>query len=78
MLACLLWSSLAWKMAARDQWIGWNAEQRVRNLELIVNNSRQNEHRAICGTRKPDASRVDEWRSEEPCCKGDSQLGRWI
>ena len=39
-LACLLWSSPAWKMAPRDQWIGWNAEQRVRNLQLIVNQSR--------------------------------------
>lgn len=38
--ACLLWSSPAWKMAARDQWIGWSAEQRARNLQLIVNNSR--------------------------------------
>jgi hypothetical protein len=40
LLACLSWSSPAWKMAARDQWIGWNAEQRVRNLQLIVNQSR--------------------------------------
>lgn len=39
-LACLLWSSPAWKMAARDEWIGWNAEQRTRQLQLIVNNSR--------------------------------------
>jgi hypothetical protein len=39
-LACLLWSSPAWKMAARDRWIGWNAEQRARNLQLVVNNSR--------------------------------------
>jgi hypothetical protein len=39
-LACLLWCSPAWKMAARDEWIGWNAEQRTRNLQLIVNNSR--------------------------------------
>ena len=39
-LACLLWSSPAWKMAARDQWIGWNAEQREGNLQLLVNNSR--------------------------------------
>ena len=39
-LACLLWSSPAWKMAPRDEWIGWNAEQRARNLQLIVNNSR--------------------------------------
>jgi hypothetical protein len=39
-LACLLWSSPAWKMAARDEWIGWNTEQRARQLQLIVNNSR--------------------------------------
>ncbi len=39
-LACLLWSSPAWKMAARDRWIGWTDEQRARNLQLVVNNSR--------------------------------------
>lgn len=39
-LACLLWSSAAWKMAARDRWVGWNDQQRRRNLQLIVNNSR--------------------------------------
>jgi hypothetical protein len=39
-LACLLWSSPAWKMAARDEWIGWSAGQRARQLQLIVNNSR--------------------------------------
>jgi hypothetical protein len=39
-LACLLWSSPAWKMAPRDQWIGWNQEQRARNLQLVVNHSR--------------------------------------
>jgi len=39
-LACLLWSSPAWKMAARDRWIGWKPEQRVHNLQLVVNNSR--------------------------------------
>jgi hypothetical protein len=39
-LACLLWTSPAWKMAARDQWIGWNSQQRTRNLQYIVNNSR--------------------------------------
>jgi hypothetical protein len=39
-LACLLWSSAAWKMAARDRWIGWSTEQRTRNLPFIVNNSR--------------------------------------
>jgi Druantia protein DruA len=39
-LGCLLWSSPAWKMAARDRWIGWSDEQRLRNLQLVVNNSR--------------------------------------
>jgi len=27
-------------MAPRDQWIGWNGEQRAQNLQLVVNNSR--------------------------------------
>ena len=39
-LACLQWTSAAWKMAARDRWIGWSAEERAHNLALIVNNSR--------------------------------------
>jgi hypothetical protein len=39
-LACLLWSSPAWKMAARDHWIGWSPQQRACNLPFIVNNSR--------------------------------------
>jgi hypothetical protein len=39
-LACLLWTSPAWKMQARDAWIGWNDEQRKRNLQWIVNNGR--------------------------------------
>jgi Domain of unknown function (DUF4338) len=39
-LACLLWSSPAWKMAPREEWIGWNVEPRARHLQLIVNNSR--------------------------------------
>lgn len=39
-LGCLLWSSPAWKMAVRDHWIGWTDEQRLRNLQLVVNNSR--------------------------------------
>ena len=39
-LACLLWTSPAWKIAARDRWIGWSAHQRARNLQYIVNNGR--------------------------------------
>jgi len=39
-LACLLWTSPAWKMKPRDLWIGWGDEQRQRNLQRIVNNGR--------------------------------------
>jgi Domain of unknown function (DUF4338) len=39
-LACLLWTSPAWKMKPRDSWIGWSDEQRQRNLQRIVNNGR--------------------------------------
>jgi hypothetical protein len=39
-LACLLFSSPAWKMAPRDAWIGWSDRQRRRNLQYIVCNSR--------------------------------------
>lgn len=39
-LACLLWTSPAWKMMPRDAWIGWTDQQRKRNLQRIVNNGR--------------------------------------
>jgi hypothetical protein len=39
-LACLLWTSPAWKMQARDEWIGWSDEQRRGNLQRIVSNGR--------------------------------------
>jgi hypothetical protein len=39
-LGCLQFSSAAWKMAPRDQWIGWSDEQRRRNLQRIISNSR--------------------------------------
>ncbi|MBI4445715.1 MAG: DUF4338 domain-containing protein [Acidobacteria bacterium] len=39
-LACLLFSSPAWKMAPRDAWIAWTDEQRRRNLQYVVSNSR--------------------------------------
>ena len=39
-LACLLWTSPAWKMQARDAWIGWSDEQRRHNLQWIVNHGR--------------------------------------
>jgi hypothetical protein len=39
-LGCLQFSSPAWRMAARDHWIGWNDAQRLRNLQKIISNSR--------------------------------------
>jgi hypothetical protein len=39
-LGCLQFSSPAWRMAPRDEWIGWNDEQRKKNLQKIINNSR--------------------------------------
>ena len=39
-LGCVQFSSPAWKMAARDRWIGWAEEQRRCNLQKVVNQSR--------------------------------------
>jgi len=39
-VGCLQVSSPAWRMAARDEWIGWDDAQRVRGLQHIVQNSR--------------------------------------
>jgi hypothetical protein len=39
-LACLQFSSAAWRMAARDHWIGWDEATRRRNLARVVSNSR--------------------------------------
>jgi Domain of unknown function (DUF4338) len=39
-LACVLFAGAAWKVKARDEFIGWSPEQRARQLGLIVNNSR--------------------------------------
>jgi len=39
-VACLAFSGAAWRVEARDRWIGWSDEQRRRNLSYVVNNSR--------------------------------------
>ena len=39
-LACLLFTSAAWKMAPRDHWIGWSDQARRTNLSRVVNNAR--------------------------------------
>ncbi len=40
LLACLLFGAPAWKCRARDEFIGWSAEQRQRHLGHIANNTR--------------------------------------
>lgn len=40
MLAALGYGAAAWKSHPRDAFIGWTPEQRVRNLQLVVNNAR--------------------------------------
>jgi len=39
-LACLGWTSAAWRIAVRDRWIGWSDAQRRQNLPYLVNNAR--------------------------------------
>ena len=39
-VACVQFSSPAWRMAARDRWIGWDDRTRARQLPRVVNNSR--------------------------------------
>lgn len=39
-LGCMQFSSPAWRMAARERWIGWDEEARQCNLQRVVNQSR--------------------------------------
>jgi hypothetical protein len=39
-LACLLFGAAAWKVRARDAWIGWTAQQRQQSLFLLANQAR--------------------------------------
>ena len=40
LLAVLGFGASAWKIAPRDQWIGWSEAQRKSRLHLVVNNAR--------------------------------------
>lgn len=40
LLACLLFGAAAWKVKARDAWIGWSPAQRRDGLERLANNTR--------------------------------------
>lgn len=39
-VAALSFGASAWKVAPRDNYIGWSIEERKRNLHLVVNNAR--------------------------------------
>src|ERR1017187_6704344 len=39
-VACLSFGSAAWRVAARDQFIGWSPQQRQERLPWVVNNNR--------------------------------------
>lgn len=39
-VGCLQFSSAAWRLQARDRWIGWDDAMRARHLPQVVNNSR--------------------------------------
>jgi len=39
-LACLLFGSAAWSCAARDGFIGWDRDTRIKRLHLVTNNTR--------------------------------------
>ncbi len=39
-VGCVQFSSPAWRMRARDEWIGWTEERRKIALQQVVNNSR--------------------------------------
>ncbi len=40
LVGCVQFSSPAWRMAARDAWIGWDDLTRQRHLQRVVSNSR--------------------------------------
>lgn len=39
-LGCLQFSSPAWRIRARDAWIGWDDTTRAKHLQRLINNSR--------------------------------------
>lgn len=39
-MACIGWAAAAWKVAARDCFIGWTPAQRLKNLHRVINNTR--------------------------------------
>jgi Domain of unknown function (DUF4338) len=40
LVACISFGASAWKLKAREQYIGWTPAQRQKNLQLVINNAR--------------------------------------
>jgi hypothetical protein len=40
LLGAIGWGAAAWKVAPRDQWLGWNAQVREAGLARVLNNAR--------------------------------------
>jgi hypothetical protein len=40
LVACISFCACAWKLKDRERFIGWNEEQRHKNLQLVINNAR--------------------------------------
>ncbi len=40
LLGALAFSASAWRLSARDRWIGWSEQARLRNLKFVIANSR--------------------------------------
>jgi hypothetical protein len=39
-VACLGWGSAAWRVKSREEFIGWDQATKVKNLTMVVNNTR--------------------------------------
>lgn len=70
-VGCMQFSSPAWRMAVRDQWIGWDDERRRRNLQRIVSNSRflilptvRVKNLASCVLSKASRLLPDDWEKQ--------------
>jgi hypothetical protein len=40
LVALLSFGASAWKLAGREKFIGWQERERLKNLQLVVNNAR--------------------------------------
>jgi hypothetical protein len=69
-LALFGFGASAWMTAPRDRFIGWNHEQRQKNLHLVINNARflilpwvQSAHLASCLLGRISRQIADDWQN---------------